>query len=198
MGEKEQTNEQYIWVNSKCKKRGYVTLCIPLCICRLTLAWISSEISTKLLGMPTHLERSSFTALDSRSCRLVTSAVRCPGHSRHPSPTAFSEFLCPIPTRVPLPTSGRVEISSPKPFGRFRVKTDKGIVCLVDYLHSVTIGSCRQTNYLFNLIYFISVCLSVCLSLSLKFEVVIDYQINIRIYQILNTFSFFNQLYVFL
>ena len=71
MGEKEQrTNEQYAWVNSKCKKRSYVTLCIPLCICRLTLAWISSKISTKLLGMPTHLDRSSLTALDPISSDL--------------------------------------------------------------------------------------------------------------------------------
>ena len=47
-------------------------IAFPLCICRLTLAWISSEISTKLLGMPTHLDRSSFTGTG-----LLTSAVRC-------------------------------------------------------------------------------------------------------------------------
>ena len=34
----------------------------PVCICRLTLAWISNKISTKLQGMPTHLDRSSLTA----------------------------------------------------------------------------------------------------------------------------------------
>ena len=39
--------------------------------------WIYSEISTKLLGMPTHIDRSSLTALDPISCQLVTSAVRC-------------------------------------------------------------------------------------------------------------------------
>ena len=33
-----------------------------LCICRLTLACISSEISTKLLGMPTHPDWPSLTA----------------------------------------------------------------------------------------------------------------------------------------
>ena len=47
-------------------------IAFPMCICRLTLAWISSEISTKLLGMPTHLDRSSFTALGPISCQLVS------------------------------------------------------------------------------------------------------------------------------
>ena len=61
------------------------------------------------------------------------------GHSRHPSPTAFLELLCPtlwlaFPSYIRSP-----EISSPKPFVRFRAKTDKGIVCLADHLHSVTL-----------------------------------------------------------
>ena len=54
------TNEQYAWVNSSAEGE-LRNIAFPLCICRLTLAWISSEISTKLLGMPTHLHRSSFT-----------------------------------------------------------------------------------------------------------------------------------------
>ena len=57
---KERTNNM-AWVSSKCKKRSYVAL-HSLCICRLTLAWISSEISIKLLGMPTNLDWSSLTA----------------------------------------------------------------------------------------------------------------------------------------
>ena len=66
-----------------------------MCICRLTLAWISSETSTKLLGMPTYLDRSSSLLW---SLSHAHSSLCCPvstGHSRHPSPTAPSEFLCP-------------------------------------------------------------------------------------------------------
>ena len=52
----------------------------PVCICKLTLAWISSETSTKLLGMPTYPDRSSSqlwtsshpTCLSAVRCRLVT------------------------------------------------------------------------------------------------------------------------------
>ena len=61
------------------------------------------------------------------------------GHSRHPSPTAFLELL--FPTLWPAFSSyfRSPEISSPKPFVWFRAKTDKGIVCLADHLHSVTV-----------------------------------------------------------
>ena len=83
----------------------------PVCICRLTLTWISSEISTKLLGMSTHLDRSSLTALDPISSDWSLRYPVSTGHSRHPSPTAFCQFLCPTPTRVPLPTFGHVEIA---------------------------------------------------------------------------------------
>ena len=112
-----------------------------MCICRLTLGWISSEISIKLLGMPTHLDRSSFTTAG--LSLMPTGHFCCPLSTpsatlRRPSPTAFSEFLFPTPTGVPLPTSGRSEISSTKPFVCFRAKTDKGIICLADHLHSVT------------------------------------------------------------
>ena len=91
-----------------------------MCICRLTLAWISSEISIKLLGMPTYFDRSSLTALDSLCCPVST------GHSRHPSPTAFCEFLCPTPDWRSLPTPGHVEISSPNPLSGFMPKQTKG------------------------------------------------------------------------
>ena len=103
-------------------------IAFPLCICRLTLAWISSEISTKLLGMPTHLDRSSFTGT---GLSLMPTGHFCSPvstrHSRHPSPTAFSEFLSPTPTGLPLPTSGRVEISSPNPLSGFVPKQTKGL-----------------------------------------------------------------------
>ena len=89
-----------------------------LCLCRLTLAWTSSEISTKLLGMPTHLDQSSLTALDSlfhADWSLLLSGVDWPLAS------PFANCLLSVPLSnsscVPLPTSGHVEISSPKPFG---------------------------------------------------------------------------------
>ena len=117
-----------------------MTLCIPLCICRLTLAWISSEISTKLQGMLTHLDRSSLTAaglylmpIGVLCCTVSTAILRLP--SQLPSVGSFFQ----LSTGVPLPTSGRVEISSPKPFVWFRAKTDKWIVCLANHLHSVTL-----------------------------------------------------------
>ena len=88
-------NEQYEpGVNSKCKTRSYVTLCIPVSICRLTQAWISSENSTTheecwliLTRLPSLLWTSSHpTGLSAVRCRLPC-----------PSPNAFSEFLCPTP-----------------------------------------------------------------------------------------------------
>ena len=91
-------------------------------ICRLTLAQISSEISAKLLGMPTHLDRSSLTATGlSLSCRLVTSAVA----------SAFANCLLWVPlsnslTRVPLPTSGHVENRGLRPLFGFAPKQTKG------------------------------------------------------------------------
>ena len=108
-----------------------------MCICRLTLAWISSEISKKLLGMSTHLERPSLTALDSLSCRLVTSAVQC----RLASP--FANWLLWVPLSNSYWPShayfrSHRDLES-KPFVWFRAKTD--IVCLVDHLHSDTFSS---------------------------------------------------------
>ena len=89
---KEQMNNM-AWVNSSARRLSCDTL-HSLCICRLTLAWISSEISTKLLGMPTHLDS---LLLDSISCRLVSSAVRCrlpTAPLRRPSPTpSLSSFF---------------------------------------------------------------------------------------------------------
>ena len=91
--------------------------------------------------MPTYPDRSSSLWLDPISsdwflCRLVST-----GHSRHPSPTLFLELLCPTLFSRSLTHFRSPEISSPKPFDWFRTKTDKGIVCLADHLHSVTLGS---------------------------------------------------------
>ena len=112
-------------------------IAFPLCLCRLTLACISSEISTKLLGMPTHLDRSSFTGtgFTLADCSLLLSGVDCPLAS--PFANTFSEFLCAtgLVFPYPLPVTSR---SRAQAFVWFRAKTDKGIVCLADHLHSVT------------------------------------------------------------
>ena len=96
-----------------------------LCVCRLTLAWISSEISTKLLGMPTHLDRSSFTAagLSHADWSLLLSGVDWPLAS--PFANSFCGFLLPTPYSLSLPTSGRGEISSPNPLSGFAPKQTK-------------------------------------------------------------------------
>ena len=110
-----------------------------MCICRLTLAWISSEISTKLLGMSTYLDRSSLTALEPLSCRLVTSAVRCRLATRVTlRQLASSQSLC-LTLWLAFASCYRShrDLES-KPFVWFRAKTVKGIVCLADHLHSDT------------------------------------------------------------
>ena len=112
-------------------------IAFPLCICRLTLAWISSENSTTheecwliLTGLPS-LRLDPISSDWSLCCPVST------GHSRHPSPTAFPQFLCPTLSGVPflLPVASRWRAQA---FVWFRAKTDKGIVCLADHLHSVT------------------------------------------------------------
>ena len=86
---KEQTNNMLGL--TQVQKGSYVTLCI----CRLTLAWISCENSTTLLECQPIL-----IGLHSQVWTLshANSSLCCPvstGHSRHSSPTAFLELLCP-------------------------------------------------------------------------------------------------------
>ena len=143
---KEQTNIM-AWISSKCKKRSYVTLHF-LCICRLTLAWISSEISTKLLGTPTHLDWSSLTAAGlSLSCRQVSSAVQCRLPTAilgFPSSTAFSLarrqlpslgsfFQLPLAFPCLLPVASRSRVQNP--LSGFAPKQTKG-------------SSARRTTYI--------------------------------------------------
>ena len=142
VGEKEQTNKtnnRSPGVNSKCKTRGYVTLCIPVSIYRLTLAWISSENSTTheecwliLTRLPSLLWTTSHpTGL---------SAVRC----RQPS----SQSLClTLWLAFPSYFRSRWDLES-KPFVWFHAKTDKGIVCLADHLHSVIVK--RNLDFFFH------------------------------------------------
>ena len=107
---KEQTNNK-AWVNSSAR-RASLWHCIP---CRLTLACISSEISTNhgecwliLTSLPSLL-------LDSISYRLVSllSGIDC----RLPFIVSLRQLLplssfFQLLTGVPLSTSSRVEISS--------------------------------------------------------------------------------------
>ena len=104
-------------------------------MCRLTLAWISSEISTKLQGMPTHLDRSFRTALDSLSCRLVTSAVRyrlatCVSRPQLLLPSPFVQFLT-------------------RSLTHFRSRRDRGLRPLFGFAPKQTKGSSAwQTTYI--------------------------------------------------
>ena len=120
-------NEQYEpGVNSKCKTRSYVTLCIPVSIYRLTLAWISSENSTThgecwliLTRLPSLLWTSSHpTGLTVVRCRLPcpSSVANC---------LLLNHFFQLSDWRS-LPTSGHVEISSPNHLSGFAPKQTKG------------------------------------------------------------------------
>ena len=112
----DEQNEQYEpGVNSKCKTRSYVTLCILVSIYRLMLAWISSETSTKLLGMPTYTDRSSsllwtLSHANSTLCCPVSTA-RSVVRRQPPSSSSFVHFS----HWRSLPTSGHVEIAGPNP-----------------------------------------------------------------------------------
>ena len=142
---KEQTNKHLGL--TQVKKGELCNTAYPVYMCRLTLVWISSETSTKQLECRFILTRSSFTGLDPLSCRLA-SLLRCPVSTASlcpPSPTPFSR---------PLTTPGHVEIAGPKPFVWFRTKTDKGIVCLADHLHSVTVEPFDFPFSIFMTIYF--------------------------------------------
>ena len=128
---KEQTNNMLGL--TQVQKGSYVTLCI----CRLTLAWISSENSTTLLECRLILTRL-LSLLWTSSHPTGLSAPVSTGLSCHPLPTPFFEVLFPtLFSRSLTHFRSRRDFKS-KPFVWFHAKTDKGIVCLVDHLHSVT------------------------------------------------------------
>ena len=133
---KEQTNNM-AWVKSSARRLSCDTLHY-LSICRLSLTCSFCKISTSyeecwliLTGLPSLL-------LDSISCRLISSAVQCQ------LPFCVSRrWLLPLGSffqlpGIPLPTSGLREISILSPLFGFAPRQNKGIVCLADYLHSVT------------------------------------------------------------
>ena len=138
--EKKRTNEQYAWVNSN-TRRELCNTAFPVCMCRLTLVWILAKILQRhqecqpiLIGLLSLVLDSLMpTGLSAVPCRLLS-----------PSFLANCQLLSPFVSLSgwrSLPTSGHAEISSPKPFVWFCAKTDKGIVCLADHLHSVTYPS---------------------------------------------------------
>ena len=133
---REQTNNMLGLIQAQ--EEELCNIAFPMCICRLTLAWISSENSTTLLGMPTHLDRSSLTlwTLSHADWSLLLSGVDCLLAS------PFANWLLWVPlsnSYWPSPAyfRSRRDLKS-KPFVWFRAKTDKGIVCLANHLHSVT------------------------------------------------------------
>ena len=120
-GENRRTNEQtrtMLGVNQEQKEE----LCNTTCMCRLTLAWVTSENSTKQLECQHLLTRSS--SLDPIFSTTVSGVDRiCPWF--HANSSADSPLCCPVanscqllcPTNSlsrPLTTSGYGEISGPK------------------------------------------------------------------------------------
>ena len=122
---KERTNNMLGLIQAQ--EENLCIMAFPMCICRLTLTWVSSEISTNLLGMPTHLDRSFLTALDPISCQMVSvlSGVDWP----LASPFANRPLQVPFVSLSdwnPLPTFGYFVISSPNPLSDFAPKQTKG------------------------------------------------------------------------
>ena len=118
-------------------------IAFPMCICRLTLTWISSENSTTheecwliLTGLPSL--RLDPVSSDWSICCLVST-----GHSRYPSPTPSVGSFFQLYSRVPflLTVASR---SRAQAFVWFRVITDKGVECLADHPHSVTLRHRRK------------------------------------------------------
>ena len=132
---------------------------ISVSIYGLTLAWITSENSTKLLECR-HLKSIFAVAGPSLLCYclrspVLTAPVRgsTPTLSAVPSPTAC-QLLCPANSHSrPLTSSGYGEISGPKILCLVSRQTNKGIVCLAGHPYSVThgrkMGSCVFIDFEF-------------------------------------------------
>ena len=95
------------------QKESYATLCILDSIYGLTLAWVTSENSTKQLECRLIFLHCGWTLMS----RWLASLLRCPESTapvRVQSPTAVSSFVQPTLFSRPATTSGHAEISSPK------------------------------------------------------------------------------------
>ena len=123
-------------VNSRAK-RGVIQHYISDRIYGLTLAWITSENSTKQLESR-YLDSIFFAGLYIMLPRLSAQVSTLDRLCPCPVANSVSSFIQATLFSRPVTTSGHTEISIPKPFVWFRAKTDKGIVCLSGHLHSVT------------------------------------------------------------
>ena len=120
-------------------KRGVMQHYISDSIYGLTLAWITSENSTKQLECR-HLDSIFFAGPYLLLPRLVAtvSGVDCP--CLCPVANSLSApFSNQLSSRVPLPLPATPRFQVQKPFVWFRAITDKGIVCLAGHLYSVTL-----------------------------------------------------------
>ena len=148
VGEKEQTNKMNntsLGLTQSARQGVMQHSAFPVCLCRQTLAWISSKTSPKLLGMPTYPDRSSsvlwtLSHANSSLCCLVSTAPR------HPSPTASFEFLFPFLWLSSLPTSGHVEIADPNPLSGFAPKQTKGSSAWQTTYIVLQLFLCRKSN----------------------------------------------------
>ena len=133
----EQTRTICLGVNSRAK-RGVMQHYISDSIYGLTLAWITSENSTKQLECR-HIDSVFFAGpyimLPRLSARVSTVDRLCPCPVANSPCAPLSNQLS---SRVPLPLPDPPRFQVQKPFVWFRAKTDKGIVSLVGHLHSVT------------------------------------------------------------
>ena len=98
-----------------------------MCICRLTLAWISSENSTTHEECCLILTCLGSLLLDPLSCRLVTSAVRCR--------LATRVTLCQLTS-----LSSFVQLLS-RSLTHFRSRRDRKLRLLFDFAPKQTKGS---------------------------------------------------------
>ena len=85
----------------------------PVCICSLTLALISSETYTKLLGMPTYPDRSSsllwtLPHANSSLCCPVSTALSVV-RRQLPSSSSFSTSLIGVPFLLPVTSRSQVQ-----------------------------------------------------------------------------------------
>ena len=126
-------------------------VCNTTFMCGLTLAWVTSENSTKQLACRHLLTRSSsLDPIFSAGLTAPVYGVDCPCPWFHanslltrlsavPSPTASPLLFQPTLLRVPLPLPDTARFQVQKPFVWFRAKTDKGIVCLAGHPYSATL-----------------------------------------------------------
>ena len=95
-------------VLTQVQKRSYVTLCM----CRLTLTWVTSENSTTLLECRLIFPHCGWTLshADWSLCCPVST-----GHSRHPSPTLLLSPFVQLSSRIPLPfpVTSRSRVENP-------------------------------------------------------------------------------------